>query len=77
VVNSVHHQAVARVAPGFDVDARASDGVVEAISMRGPSWVRGVQWHPEFVDPAGPGHADALALLRSFEEAARIRRAQG
>lgn len=48
-VNSSHRQAVADVAPGFTVSARASDGTVEAIE-RGNLY--GVEWHPE-TDPAG------------------------
>jgi len=45
-VNSIHHQAVKDVAPGFRVAARSPDGVVEAIeSDRYPA--AGVQFHPE------------------------------
>lgn len=46
-VNSFHHQAVRRVAPGFKVAARATDGIIEAIEYSGPAFVLGVQWHPE------------------------------
>ena len=48
-VNTLHHQAVRNVAPGFVVSARASDGVIEAIETRGPHLVLGVQWHPEYL----------------------------
>lgn len=45
-VNSRHHQAVRRVAPGFVVTARSDDGIIEAIeSMSYPA--AGVQFHPE------------------------------
>jgi putative glutamine amidotransferase len=49
LVNSRHHQAVQRVAPGFVVSATAPDGVIEAIERRPDdrSFVLGVQWHPE------------------------------
>lgn len=47
-VNSFHHQAVDKVAPGFSVEATAQDGLVEAIRMEGKSFVLGLQWHPEF-----------------------------
>ncbi len=70
-VNSVHHQAVRRLAPGFEVAARSvGDGVVEALWRPGPTWVLGVQWHPEFVplDPAGL--APAEPLVRALLEAA-------
>jgi putative glutamine amidotransferase len=46
-VNSLHHQAIASVAPGARVTARSDDGVVEAIELLGHP-VIGVQWHPEF-----------------------------
>jgi putative glutamine amidotransferase len=46
-VNSLHHQAVKDVAPGFAVTARAPDGLVEAIEGVDPPFVLGVQWHPE------------------------------
>ncbi len=46
-VNSSHHQAIAAVAPGFFVTARAADGIIEGIQMAGRSNVLGVQFHPE------------------------------
>jgi len=46
-VNSRHHQAVKRVAPGFKVSATAPDGVIEAIEDPSAAFCLGVQWHPE------------------------------
>jgi len=46
-VNSRHHQALKRVAPGFQVSATAPDGVIEAIEDRSAPFCLGVQWHPE------------------------------
>lgn len=46
-VNTFHHQAVHRLAPGFAVSARASDGIVEAIEAERHPFALGVQWHPE------------------------------
>ncbi|HEX7087471.1 MAG TPA: gamma-glutamyl-gamma-aminobutyrate hydrolase family protein [Vicinamibacterales bacterium] len=46
-VNSRHHQAVKRVAPGFVVTATAPDGVIEAIEHPELPFCLGVQWHPE------------------------------
>jgi putative glutamine amidotransferase len=51
LVNSRHHQAVKRLAPGLVPVAESPDGLVEAAALAGPEgerwWVRGVQWHPE------------------------------
>ena len=50
-VNSTHHQAVDD--PGcFTITARAPDGIVEAIEHPSNRCCVGVQWHPEFIDPA-------------------------
>lgn len=46
-VNSYHHQAVRRIAPGLEVAAVAPDGVVEAIEKPGDRRIVGVQFHPE------------------------------
>lgn len=46
-VNSFHHQAVKKVAPGFVVSAAARDGVTEAIESLEHRFALGVQWHPE------------------------------
>ena len=47
-VNSLHHQSVRDVAPGFKVTATAPDGIVEAIEWAGDDWwAMAVQWHPE------------------------------
>ena len=47
-VNSVHHQGIKDLAPGFIVEAHAPDGVIEAFRHGGGPYVAGVQWHPEF-----------------------------
>jgi putative glutamine amidotransferase len=47
-VNSSHHQALARVADGLRVTARAPDGIVEGAEWMGDDWwMLAVQWHPE------------------------------
>ncbi len=46
-VSCHHHQALARLAPGLTVTARAQDGTVEAAEVHGQSFAVGVQWHPE------------------------------
>ena len=47
-VNSAHHQAVDKPAPGCIVDALAPDGVIEGIEHPDYRFCIGVQWHPEF-----------------------------
>ena len=48
-VNSAHHQAIRQVAPGFIVNARACDGVIEGIELSDQGqFALGLQWHPEF-----------------------------
>ena len=47
--NSVHHQAAKDVGRDLVVEAWSEpDRVVEALRWTGPSYVFGVQWHPEF-----------------------------
>jgi putative glutamine amidotransferase len=49
MVNSLHHQGIARLAPSLVAEAAAPDGQVEAVSMpSAPGFVLGVQWHPEW-----------------------------
>lgn len=48
-VNSFHHQAVGKVAPGFKASAQSSDGVIEAIENEEHPYMVGVQWHPELM----------------------------
>lgn len=67
-VNSRHHQAVKDVAPGFEVTARAPDGVIEAIECRDAPHIIGVQWHPESLAESDP---QMLALFRALVEASQ------
>ena len=46
LVNSCHHQAVNRLAPGLRAAAFAEGGLVEAIEHESLP-IRAVQWHPE------------------------------
>lgn len=74
-VNSIHHQGIKDLAPGFDVEARCpDDGLIEAIRRQGPGYVAAVQWHPEFHDAGMPGVFDDSTLLRDFLNAARAAR---
>lgn len=46
-VNSMHHQAIDRVADGFVVTAKSTDGFIEAIEKENYGFFAAVQWHPE------------------------------
>ena len=47
-VNSYHHQAAKKVAPGFLPIAKTEDGIIESIILKDEKkFVLGVQWHPE------------------------------
>jgi putative glutamine amidotransferase len=76
--NSIHHQGIRDLAPGFVVEARCpDDGVIEAIRRSpaaGGGFVAGVQWHPEFHDPAHPVTLDDRPLRDDFLAAARVAR---
>ncbi len=65
--NSLHHQAVKDVAPGFVPVAWAPDGVIEGMERRDHPFALAVQFHPEELVP---GHEPSEFLLRSFADAA-------
>lgn len=69
MVNSLHWQGVARLAPGLRAEAFAEDGLVEAVM--GPNddaFCLGVQWHPEWAPKSNPV---SVSLFRRFGEAAK------
>ncbi|MGG7519642.1 gamma-glutamyl-gamma-aminobutyrate hydrolase family protein [Allorhizobium undicola] len=48
-VNSLHAQGIERLAQPLSIDARCTDGVIEAVSLSGHSgFIAAVQWHPEW-----------------------------
>jgi gamma-glutamyl-gamma-aminobutyrate hydrolase PuuD len=66
-VNSIHHQAVKLLGGDLSVEAVSiPDQVIEALRWKGPSYVLGVQWHPEFHDIANPDLLDGGPLLQEF-----------
>jgi len=68
-VNSVHYQGVDRLGEGLAVEARAPDGVVEAVAARaGGAPVLAVQWHPEWRTERNP---QSQAFFQLFGRALR------
>lgn len=65
-VNSMHHQAINKLAHGYDVSARSEDGLIEAIEARDRPFVIGVQWHPEWMFDKNPA---CRSLFRNFIKA--------
>jgi putative glutamine amidotransferase len=64
-VNSLHHQAVDKVAPELVVTATAPDGIVEAIEIPEHPFGLAVQWHPEWLT----AHSTMRALFAAFAAA--------
>jgi putative glutamine amidotransferase len=65
-VNTSHHQAVDRVAKGFEVVARAPDGTIEAMEKTEARFCCGVQFHPERLVKKAP---QFQKLFREFVKA--------
>lgn len=78
MVNSLHNQALDRLAGELVVEAVAPDGIVEAVRVAGArNFALGVQWHPEYKVLENPA---SLRLFEAFGAACRARaqaRAQG
>jgi putative glutamine amidotransferase len=73
IVNSIHHQGIERLGNGLQVEARADDGVIEAIRGTGDGFLLGVQWHPEFHDGSDPKLLPADPIMQAFLDAAAER----
>ena len=68
-VNSLHGQAIDRLAPGLAVEAVAPDGTIEAVRVEYASgFAFGVQWHPEWRYADDPA---SVALFAAFGQACR------
>ena len=73
-VNSAHRQGVREVGAGLVVEARAPDGMVEALRVaQAATFAYGAQWHPEY---KWRQSACARGLFSAFGEAARKRAAK-
>lgn len=67
-VNSVHGQAIDRLADRLVVEAEAPDGTIEGVRVRDAVFAVAVQWHPEWNAAADP---DSVALFQAFGDACR------
>jgi putative glutamine amidotransferase len=68
-VNSLHGQAIDRLAEGLVIEALAPDGTIEAVRVReAKAFALGVQWHPEWLFAE---NEVSSALFAAFAEAAR------
>lgn len=73
MVNSLHGQGIRTLAPGCVVEARARDGLIEAIRLDAPEpFLLGVQWHPEWKVRENPFY---LGIFQAFAAACRERAA--
>ncbi|HEX9789435.1 MAG TPA: gamma-glutamyl-gamma-aminobutyrate hydrolase family protein [Kiloniellales bacterium] len=73
MVNSLHWQAIDRVADDLVVEAVAPDGTIEAVAVRSArAFALGVQWHPEYRVLDDPF---SVRLFADFGAAARARAA--
>ena len=74
MVNSLHEQALDRVADGLEVEAVAADGTVEAVRVRdAKAFAFGVQFHPEW---HWDTDAASRAIFEAFGDACRRYRAE-
>ncbi len=70
-VNSLHNQALDRVAERLNIEAVAADGTPEAVSVKNAAgFALGVQWHPEYKVLEDPY---SVKLFKAFGDAARAR----
>ncbi|MCE8002639.1 gamma-glutamyl-gamma-aminobutyrate hydrolase family protein [Billgrantia ethanolica] len=68
-VNSLHQQGIDRLGGGLAVEARAPDGLIEAVSVAAaPGFALAVQWHPEWQPREHPLYD---ALFKGFAAACR------
>ncbi|MBK6727931.1 MAG: gamma-glutamyl-gamma-aminobutyrate hydrolase family protein [Xanthomonadales bacterium] len=74
IVNSLHGQGIHKLAPGCVVEARARDGLIEAIRLDAPEpFLLAVQWHPEWKVRENPFY---LGIFQAFAQACRERAAK-
>jgi len=69
MINSLHWQALDRVADRLEVEGTAPDGTIEAVRVKdAKGFALGVQWHPEYKSWENPF---STKLFAAFGDAAR------
>lgn len=64
MVNTVHRQGIRDLAPGLTVEARAPDGIIEAVTVTSAKgFTIATQWHPEYRAADNP---DSVKLFTAF-----------
>ncbi len=77
MINSVHHQGIRDLGKGLRVEAKSKeDDIVEVIRLEGDRYALGIQWHPEFQDPASASLLDREPIMNEFLAAVRERKAK-
>lgn len=78
-VNSIHHQGIKTLAPGFQIEAWSRpDGVPEAIrriDQPGRGYIAATQWHPEFQHRSA-ATLDDTPILQDFLAACALAKAR-
>jgi putative glutamine amidotransferase len=70
-VNSLHAQGIETLGNGLRIEARAPDGLIEAVGVDDArAFALGVQWHPEWKFATDPL---SVAIFRAFGDACRKR----
>ena len=73
-INTVHHQAPKDIGKDLKVEAWSlPDRIPEALRWQGDGYVFGVQWHPEFQDPARKDLLNTKPILDEFLSTARAK----
>lgn len=73
MVNSLHGQGIGRLGEGLAVEARAPDGLIEAVRLASDdTFLLAVQWHPEWKVRENPFY---LGIFERFAQAVRARAA--
>lgn len=68
-VNSLHDQGIDILAPDLQIEARADDGLIEAVSLKSEDkFVLGAQWHFEWKTHSDP---NSLAIFNAFGAACK------